>query len=111
MKPPYAQRIEAYCHQHGIQVPPGFHHRSACRYAIVDTSASPPRLSAVTYYLESWVIDYLVTARSASRQFRVLDFKRGLELAYRGGKHLEEIGTFEHRVTGEEPSKGEPAAD
>jgi hypothetical protein len=103
MKPPYAQRMEAYCRTHGIQVPVGFQHRSACRYAIVDESAAPPKLSAVTYYLESWVIDYLTAASNTAKALRVLDFKRGRELAYRGGKHLVEVGRFEHECPGERP--------
>jgi hypothetical protein len=91
---PYAQRILRYCAEHNVEVPSGFHTRSAESFALVDTSAQPNKLVAVTSHLESWVAKYLSSSVAAGRTFRILDFKRGREVVYDGTKKLKTIGTF-----------------
>ena len=92
---PYSQRILRYCRDNDVDVPAGFHLRNAEKFALVDLSAHPNKLIAVTDYLESWVIKYLTSDQAAGRTFRILDFKKGRELAYDGSKKLKPIGEFQ----------------
>lgn len=42
--------IESWCRTHAVTVPPGFHRRSASRYVAVDTSQTPFKLVARTWF-------------------------------------------------------------
>ena len=99
LTPAYGKRIEAYCLANGISVPVGFHHRSTCKFAILDIAQK--KLVALTYYLEADVISFLSAEQNIGKQFRVLDFKRGRELAHVGGKRLVAVGTFDHKLLNE----------
>jgi hypothetical protein len=99
LTPPYGKRIEAYCLANGISVPVGFHHRSSCKFAILDCTHK--KLVAVTYFLEADVIAFLNAEQNVTKQFRVLDFKRGRELAHAGGKRLIAVGAFDHKLPNE----------
>jgi hypothetical protein len=96
----YKQLIEEYCAQHGIAVPPGFARNTPCRYAIIRTNLTPPKLIATTwsktadvlYYIEHFLQPELDAAMAGS--IRIFDFKEGVELAYAGGKQLGRIGTL-----------------
>jgi hypothetical protein len=92
---PYTQRILRYCSDNGIQVPAGFHLRSAEKFALIDISTHPNKLVAVTSYLENWVVNYLKSDHATGRTFRILDFKKGRELEYDGSKKLKLIGEFQ----------------
>jgi hypothetical protein len=92
---PYTQRILRYCGENGIEVPAGFHLRSAKKFALIDTSAQPNKLISVTSYLESWLVKYLKSDQATDRTFRILDFKKGRELEYDGSKKLKPIGEFQ----------------
>ena len=99
LTPPYGKRIEAYCLANGISIPVGFHHRSSCKFAILDCTSK--KLIALTYALEADVIKFLGAEQSGTRQFKVLDFKRGRELVHLGGKRLTSVGVFSHKLPGE----------
>lgn len=100
-KPPtlYAKRILHFCDIHGIEVPVGFHTSSAYKFAVVDVAAK--KLVAVTWYIESQVIEYLERALPGARLFQVLDFKRGCEMQYAGGARLHRGASFDHRAPNE----------
>ena len=91
--------IRDYCERHGVAITPGFAH-GACRYAIIRTYITPPKLIArtwfnmadVVYYIEHFMLPEL--GDSISQSIRILDFKDGEELAYSGGKRLDRVGTF-----------------
>jgi len=108
LKAPYSRRILAYCESNGVSVPPGFQVRTAEKFAVINVSSVPPRLVAVTSYLESEIIEFLTHPRNASSVFRVLDFKSGHELRYVGGKHLVRAATFEHELPNEVKYRVEP---
>ena len=90
----YLRRILAFCEEHAISVPAGFHSRDAYNYALVDVGSTPHALIAVTWYLESWVVDYLNSELAQRRTFRILDFDKCRELKYEGGKKLVAIAQF-----------------
>jgi hypothetical protein len=96
---PYGKRIEAYCLANGFSVPAGFHNRTSCKFAILDCTSM--KLVAVTYFLEADVIAFVSALQNAARKFRVLDFKRGRELAHVGGKKLIAVGVFDHKLPNE----------
>lgn len=95
----YQELIGDYCHRHGVAIPPGFAN-GACRYAIIRTHLTPPKLIArtwfnmadVVYYIEHFMLPEL--GDSLSQSIRILDFKAGEELAYTGGKRLGRVATF-----------------
>jgi hypothetical protein len=90
----YYRRILAFCEEQTISVPSGFHTRDAFNYALIDVGQSPQALVAVTWYLESWVVDYLNSHLAKGRSFRIFDFDKCRELKYEGGKKLVAVGAF-----------------
>jgi hypothetical protein len=79
-------------------VPHGFDaSKSSDKYAVVDVSSTPPTLAKRTTCFEREVIEYLGQPDNMGRSFRILDFKRGLELQHVGGNHLAKTGEFECR--------------
>jgi hypothetical protein len=72
-------RIKDYCGRLGIEIPAGFHRQPAARYALVDLSATPPKLIARTWFKHDGVISYL-SQYGGDRKFRILDFKDRVEL-------------------------------
>jgi hypothetical protein len=101
LKRPYTKRILAFCEKHNIAVPVGFHARNCYRFAIVDMTAVPNKLLAVTSYMESDVVRQLSSLHPEGHEYRILDFKRGRELTHVGEKNLTEIGSFEHELPNE----------
>jgi hypothetical protein len=100
MTPKYKQLIEGYCAQHGVSIPAGFARLTPSRYAIIRTHLTPPKLIARTwfktadvhYYIERFLQPELGDALAQS--IRILDFQKGEELAYSGGKRLDRVGRF-----------------
>ena len=90
----YYRRILAFCEEHAISVPCGFHTRDAYNYALIDVGQNPQALIAVTSYLESWVVDYLGSYLAQGRSFRIFDFDKCKELKYESGKKLVAVGAF-----------------
>lgn len=90
----YYRRILAFCAEQAISVPTGFHSRDAYNYVLVDVSVTPHKLISVTWYLESWVVDYLNSELAQGRRFKIFDFDKCRELKYEGGKKLVAIGSF-----------------
>ena len=90
----YYRRILAFCEEQAISVPTGFHSRDAYNYALIDVGATPHALIAVTWYLESWVVDYLNSKLAHGRTFRILDFDKCQELRYEGGTKLVAVAKF-----------------
>ena len=95
LRPPYRERILAYCAKHGISVPPGFHVRNAEKFAIFDITSEPNALVSVTTYLPSDVISFITDKRNEGRRFRILDFKRGCELLVEGNIRLVRGDSFQ----------------
>ena len=83
MAEPYKNRIEEFCKDAGIQIPPGFYRHFASRYAAVDMESTPPKLVAKTWFNQEDVAYYL-NSLSAERSVRVLDFKDRYELLFNG---------------------------
>lgn len=84
----YYRRILAFCAEQNIFVPTGFHTRDAYNYILIDCDCNPNKLIAVTWYLESWVIDYLNSNLAKGRNFKIYDFDKSWTLTYNGGKKL-----------------------
>lgn len=82
-------------------MPPGFHLRSAYKYATVNYSVTPPRLETITNYLESSIIEFIKKPANAGNIYRVYDFKRGRILEYLNGKKLVQLGIFPHELPNE----------
>jgi hypothetical protein len=86
----------------GIVVPKNFDTpKSSDKYALVDITSQPPTLVSRTTYLESDVRDFLSRPENRERKFRLLDFKRGLELSCSIEGKFEKIGSFAHVSPGE----------
>ena len=96
---PYAKRILHFCERSGIDVPAGFHTRSAYKFAVVDTVSR--KLVAATWSWEQQVIAFVERASQEGRSFQILDFKHGREMRYVGGSRLELGESFEHRAPSE----------
>ncbi|MGE0388192.1 MAG: hypothetical protein AB7Q97_26000 [Gammaproteobacteria bacterium] len=87
----YKERIETYCTQRGIAIPPGFRRHPASRYAAIDMGAQPPRLIATTWFkIED--LAYYVLHSGAGRTLKLLDFKDDIELRMDAGGRLERVG-------------------
>jgi hypothetical protein len=89
----FATRIQAYCAEHNIEIPPGFHRHPASRYVAVDIDCNPPRLVAATWFKQEDMLYYL-THLGAAKTLRLLDFGDRTELHYRGGNLLERGQSF-----------------
>ena len=102
LRTPYRQRILYYCEVNGIIVPKGFDApKSSDRFAAIDITNHPPVLVKRTTFMEKEVIQFLQAPENSGRTFRILDFKRGLELAHEGGNKLTKIGSFDCEAPGE----------
>lgn len=102
LRAPYRQRILAYCQANGITVPENFDApKSSDKFALLDLTTSPPSLVSRTTYLESEIVEFLARPENQSKRFRLLDFKRGVELSCTSEGKLEKIGAFQHISPGE----------
>ena len=75
---PYRQRIQDWCTQNNITIPPGFYRHPASRYAAIDLAFEPPKLIATTWFKQENLLYYLT--HNAERHYRILDFKERCEL-------------------------------
>ena len=83
-------------------VPKGFDApKSSERYVAIDVSVEPNVLHNRTTFMEREVIQFLEQPQNAGRTFKILDFKRGVELRYAGGNQLLKVGTFDCSTPGE----------
>jgi hypothetical protein len=99
---PYRQRILYYCETNGVVVPKDFDApKSSDKFAAIDMTSQPPVLVKRTTYMEKEVIQFLQEPENSGRSFKILDFKRGLELVYEGGNKLSKVGTFDCKAPGE----------
>lgn len=55
----YERLIGDYCAREGIAVPPGFARLTPCRYVIIRTHLSPPKLIAKTWFKTADVAYYI----------------------------------------------------
>jgi hypothetical protein len=90
----YYRRILAFCETERIEIPDEFHSRNAFNYVLIDVSSGQACLVGETWYLESWVVDFLKSRTAQARSFRILDFDKCQELKYEGGKKLSRMGAF-----------------
>ena len=81
----YKDRIEAFCKENGIAIPPGFYRHSASRYAAIDLESSPPKLVAKTWFNQEDVVYHLVNLSQGTRM-RILDFQDRRELLFDGSR-------------------------
>lgn len=99
---PYRARILAYCERNGIAVPHGFDaSKSSDKFALIDLASTPPTLVKNTTCFEREVIEYLARPENRGCLFRILDFKRGVELRHDGGARLAKGEKFECHLPGE----------
>ncbi|MDR2451029.1 MAG: hypothetical protein LBE85_04500 [Candidatus Accumulibacter sp.] len=102
LRVPYRQRILHYCEVNGVAVPKNFDApKSSDRYALVDITSQPPTLVSRTSYLKNEVHEFLSRPENRERKFKLLDFKRGLELSCSIEGKFEKIGSFDHVSPGE----------
>lgn len=102
---PYRLRILHYCERNAVVVPVGFDApKSSDRFAAIDVTTQPHVLVKRTTFMEREVIEFLQQPENAGRVFKILDFKRGIALAYQGGSKLVKVGSFDCRSPGELPS-------
>jgi hypothetical protein len=95
---PYRLRILHYCETNGIAVPENFDApKSSDKFALLDLTTTPPSLVSRTTYLESEVVEFLSRTENLDKKFRLLDFKRGLELSCTSNGKFEKVGSFEHK--------------
>lgn len=93
------KRILAYCEQHNIAVPKAFHELDPV-YAIALVETRVPeklRLVGETFYNEKSVLLYLKDQNKNPENYRVLDFKRGIELMLESEANLKHGPTFDNR--------------
>lgn len=83
----YTDRVKSYCETNGVEIPPGFYRHPASRYVVVDTSSSPPKVVAKTWFKQEDVVYYLKNL-SPGKQVQILDFKERRELVFDGGETL-----------------------
>ena len=71
-----------FCARHGIKVPKAFHDLDTVYgIALVDVSVPEAhRLVGETFYNVAGVLQYLLDSNLHPANYRVLDFKRGVEL-------------------------------
>ena len=76
------QAVLAYCASHGIKVPRSFSELDTIYgIALVDVSVpEAPRLVGESFYNVSGVLEYFLDQNRHPANYRVLDFKRGIEL-------------------------------
>jgi hypothetical protein len=89
----YTARIRAYCAAHGIEVPAGFARHPAARYAAVDTSRTPPKLTATTWFKQEDLVYYAMNL-AQGRPLQFLDFKDERQLAISADGRVSVIGPF-----------------
>jgi hypothetical protein len=80
----FTDRLERYCAAAGIEIPVGFNRRSARRYAVIDLSATPPKLIATTWFKQEDLLHCLRTY-ATNRAVRILDLKARQELIIENG--------------------------
>jgi hypothetical protein len=93
------RRITAYCEQHGIIVPASFHQQDIVyAIAMVDVSvAQEHRLVDQTFYNHKTVVLWLLDHNRHPENYRVLDFKRGVELVLEHPVQFIRGPKFDHR--------------
>ena len=80
-------QIESWCRTHAVTVPPGFHRHSASRYVAVDTSQTPFKLVARTWFnLKD--LEYYLENIGTGDSYRALDFQERRELVRSGTGRL-----------------------
>jgi len=93
------KRILAYCEQHHITVPRAFLDLDPV-YAIALIEIRVPeklRLVGETFYNEKSVLRYLKDQNKNPENYRVLDFKRGVELVLENEANLKRGSEFDNR--------------
>jgi hypothetical protein len=97
LRAPYRKRILHFCEMNDVTMPTDFDApKSSDKYALVDLSTSPPTLVNRTTYLKSELADFLSRPVNPGRKFRLLDFKRGLELSCSNEGKFEKMSSFEY---------------
>lgn len=102
LRTPYRQRILWYCEKNGIVVPKAFDApQSSERYALIDVSVEPNLLHKRTSFQTREIIRFIEHPENAGRTFKILDFKRGVELQYLGTPKLCKVAYFDCTAPGE----------
>lgn len=98
------KRMLAYCEQHGVNVPPAFHHlETIYPIAVVDISIPQrPRLLPATFYNAAGVIEYLKDENKYPGNYKVLDFERGFEYVLASPISYERGPAFDNRKDADE---------
>jgi hypothetical protein len=98
-------RVAAFCAASGYVMPRNFDiAQPVYRLVVVDLSTQPPQLLPRSTYLEADVLAHCRAPESVGNEFRIFDFKRGVELHDpRTGKRLLKGQAFDWRL-------GAPAA-
>ena len=89
----YSNKIEEYCAQKGIKIPPGFYRHSASRYAVVVISELQAKLVAKTWFNQEDVVYYLKN-QGKEKELVILDFKELEELKFDGSNKLVRKNAF-----------------
>jgi len=76
------KRIIAYCEEHRISIPDSFHNIDTIYpIIIIDISIEErPRLIPETFYNDKSVLRYLKDQNKNPLNYKILDFKRGIEI-------------------------------
>jgi hypothetical protein len=92
------RRVLAYCEQHNIAVPKAFLELGYL-YGIVLVEICVPenRLVGETFYSAKSVLQYLKDQNKNPENYRVLDFKRGVELVFESTVNLKRGSKFDNR--------------
>jgi hypothetical protein len=93
------KRIVAYCEQHDIDIPKTFDSFNIL-YPIALVDASAPRkhrLIAKTFHSANSALEYLKDQNKHPANYRILDFKRGIEFVLADEIRLEQGPSFDNR--------------
>lgn len=101
LRTPYRTRILYYCQTHGVVVPENFDApQSSEAIVVIDITEEPFTLAPRSIFLWKEALKYISSTERQGRIFKVLDFKRGCELALDQNR-LVRGRPFEHRSPNE----------
>jgi len=101
LKKTYGEILEDYCGIHGISIPAGFNTRKCHKFAIIDQSATPNKLCALTTYMVHNVTEIIAKLESekGAREWMVIDLKRccTVQIEVDQATKLEGLGVEKYR--------------
>ncbi len=106
---PYRKRIIRYCENNAIQIPHGFDApKPSYKYAIIDITSAPFQLCKYSTYSEKVILEFLSDPVNKGKQFKILDFKKCVEVEIDEGGRFCAGKKFECEIENELPYLVQP---